>query len=407
MVKKYERYIGVIDLGSYNLKCLIAKENDDTMLDIVGYSNTRSMGIEKGVIVDYVSAGIATRTALREAENMSGRSIDHLIIGLQGSHISTMLSNGSIKITNEIVSHNDIQSIMQSTLSYFNAHERVVLHNVPERFVLDNQEQYATKTPFGLTGKRMDVSTLIVSTSAQVYQTFSRCLNSIGAKNYSICALPITSALAIMNSDDKDLGVCVLDIGASITTVSLYSQGTLRHLSTVEYAGKSVTRDLAIALHISSVEAEQIKIKLSNNGMPPLDTLDDSEPCIELSTNKKVSIQFIYDIVNSRFREILELAYSDIKQSGYIDTIGSGVFLIGGSSVYYQLPNIVEDVFQMPAKNVLPVTSTILNPSSINNQFYMQTLGLLAYYQMDKNNSSIKNAEENKGIFAQLNSWFN
>ena len=402
MPRNSEWYLGALDLGSQKIKAVIAKVRGDQQYEIIGYAMGNAYGIEKGQIIDFKNAARSIRNVIVEAQTMAGWEIEHLIVGIGGSHLKTTASNGSIKIADGVVNYQTIDALLESTLSYCNLPEQQLLHNLTERFTIDSQDSNATKTPFGLSGKRLDVTTTIVSTNFNAHQTIVRCLSDAGVKDFSIYALPISTSEAVLGLDDKELGACVLDIGAALTHVAVYAKGSLRRLATIPLGGNSITRDVALCAHIPSSESESIKLELSlkdRNLINPGDS-------IKLSTNRTVSPLKLLDVMDCRLREILDFVKGEIHQSGYEDIIGSGIMMVGGTCHYRNLIPIAEELFQQPARIVNQNFPQIEGQESIPHlHSFVQVLGLIAFYHQDNEQSHTRSANTGNSIISDFLTW--
>lgn len=383
MAKGKEKIIAGLDLGSTKVKAVVAKVFDDASeddrIEIIGMADKSSHGIYRGIVTDMISSIDAIRSVIEQAQEMADWEAEEIIVGIGGSHLSYKICSSSCKIAHGDITEDEIHILLDASSSSIDlSTNQKIIHNIPQYYIIDNRESHPITNPYGLSGSRLDMSACLVTIAQNVHQDISKCLNHADIKYARIFSNSIAASKIVIDEDDKKLGTCVIDFGGNITSIAIYTRGVLRHLSAIEVAGSHVSRDLAVALHIPPKEAEDIKIKYCQ--FRKSDVSHDED--IELSHGHVVSALNVIDIIEQRYRDILELVALHLKRSGYSDDIGRNIVCIGGGAEYKLLPNMVHEIFEMPAKVNPPIVSDLfINASTCPPHIYTSALGLLLMRQ--------------------------
>ena len=403
MGRKKQMYIAGLDLGSHAIKVVQARLDNEERIEIVGIGESQSHGIYLGIIRDMSLAVDSVNAALTDAENMSGHKADELLIGINGMHITSGIGNGSIKIPSGTVTEDDINTLLESAASIDVGSNQVIIHNLPQYYVIDKREETPTRTPYGLSGSKIDVSTCVITVAKNVYKDITRCLEYTETNIPSINSNLIASSELLIDEDQRNLGICLVDFGSALTSIAIFSQGALRYISSTEIAGNHVTRDLAIALKIPTAEAEKIKVTYSHITRKQLTHEDE----IELSNGSVVKVPYVIDIIEQRYKDIFEVIQTKVNRSGYSDIIGRGLVCIGGGSQYAMLQEMIHEIFELPSMVNIPITNErLVNHELTTPVLYTSALGLLLLgleiiYPKAESNT----INQNKGFLKNILSW--
>tara|TARA_B100000686_G_scaffold339864_1_gene414617 strand:+ start:2710 stop:3942 length:1233 start_codon:yes stop_codon:yes gene_type:complete len=376
MAKKNDLIVG-LDIGTTKICCIIGEVTPTGGVDIIGLGQHPSTGLRKGVVVNIDSTVSSIKSAVEEAELMAGCEIESAFVGIAGGHIKSMNSHGIIAVKNKEVNAQDISRVIEAAKAIAIPMDREVLHVLPQEFIIDNQD--GIKTPLGMAGVRLEAKVHIVTAAVTSAQNIVKCVNKAGIDVQDIVLEQLASSESVLSSDEKELGVALVDIGGGTSDLALFYQGAIKHTSVLAIAGAQITNDIAIGLRTPNNEAEKIK-HMYGCALPAMVRADDAIEIVNVGGRapKEVSRQILSEIIEARCKEMFEIMNNEIEMSGYHDLISSGIVLTGGVAAMDGLAEQAERVFQVPVRIGSPrglggLIDVVSNPR------YATSAGLILY----------------------------
>jgi len=403
MAKKIERNIIVgLDIGTSKVAAIVAEHTGNDEIEIIGIGTAPSKGLKKGVVVNLESTVHSIRRAIEEAELMAGCHIQSVFAGIAGSHIKSLNSHGIVAIKDKEVRQYDIDRVIDSARAVAIPADQKILHILPQEFVIDQQE--GIKEPIGMSGIRLEAKVHMVTGSVSAAQNIIKCIRRCGLEVEDIVLEQLASCTSVLTEDEKELGVCLIDIGGGTTDIAIFSEGAIKHTAVIPIAGDQVTNDIAVALRTPTKSAEEIKCQyacaltqlVSTEEMINVPSIGDREP-------RKISAQNLAEIVEPRYEELMLLVQAELRRSGYEDLIAAGVVLTGGSSKVQGLVDLAEEIFHMPVRMGVPQYVSGLS-DVVQNSIYSTGVGLLLYGK--DHNGRLDEGKGNDGILARMKNWF-
>ncbi len=407
MGKKADRNLIVgLDIGTSKVAAIVGEITDSGDIEVVGVGSTPSRGLKKGVVVNLESTVHSIQRSVEEAELMAGCQIDSVFAGIAGSHIKSLNSHGIVAIRDKEVTQYDIDRVIDSARAVAISADQKILHILPQEFVIDQQE--GIKEPIGMSGIRLEAKVHMVTGSVSAAQNIIKCIRRCGLEVDDIVLEQLASCTAVLTEDEKELGVCLIDIGGGTTDIAIFSGGAIRHTSVIPIAGDQVTNDIAVALRTPTQNAEEIKCEYAC----ALAQLADIEAAIEVPSigdrpPRKISMQNLAEIVEPRYEELLLLVQAELRRSGFEELIAAGIVLTGGSSKVVGLMDLAEEIFHMPVRIGLPQHVTGLT-DVVQNSIHSTGVGLLLY---GKDHHGVgggleANGKDGGSLLSRMKSWF-
>ncbi|NOR81855.1 MAG: cell division protein FtsA [Methyloprofundus sp.] len=404
MVKQRERNLIVgLDIGTSKVAAIVGEVNEAGEVEVIGVGSTPSRGLKKGVVINLESTVNSIQRAVEEAELMAGCEITSVYAGIAGSHIKSLNSHGIVAIKNKEVSQYDIGRVIDSARAVAIPADQKILHILPQEFVIDMQA--GIKEPIGMSGIRLEAKVHMVTGSVSAAQNIIKCIRRCDLEVDDIVLEQLASCTSVLTEDEKELGVCLIDIGGGTTDIAIFSQGAIKHTAVIPIAGDQVTNDVAVALRTPTQSAEEIKRAYAC----ALTQLADAEEMIDVSSigdrpPRKISKQNLAEIIEPRYEELMLLVQAELRRSGYEGLIAAGIVLTGGSSKVQGLIELAEEIFHMPVRLGLPqhvsgLTDVVANP------VHSTGVGLLLYGRDHLINAEHL-SEAGDGIFARMKAWF-
>ena len=405
---KGKKYISALDIGTSKVIALIGEVQEDKEIHIIGLGQAPSRGLKAGMVTNIETTAQAIKQAMEEAQMMADVQVDCVTTGIAGNHIRSFNSQGVVKIKDGEVSQADIDRAIETAKAVNIPPDHDILHTVVQEFIIDNQP--GVREPIGMSGVRLDTRIHIITGAVTAMQNIQKCVNRCGLQINKMILQPLASGQAVLTEDEKDLGVCVIDIGGGTTDIAVYTNGAIRHTAVIPVAGDLITKDLAQALRTPHSAAEYIKI---NHGvaLATMDGLDDmiEVPSVGDRNPRQISRRTLASVIGPRVEEILELTLNELRRSGFPeDVLTSGIVLTGGASLLPGMVELAEDVFNLPARIGVPqemggVSERIRNPR------YATAIGLLqsACEEENKTDMPVAAASEPKDSWLKkLQTWF-
>jgi cell division protein FtsA len=410
MAKKTEKNIIVgLDIGTSKVAAIVGEVNLDGDVEIVGLGQSPSRGLKKGVVVNLESTVNSIQRAVQEAELMAGCDISSVFVGIAGSHIHSLNSHGIVAISNKEVSQSDVDRVIDSARAVAVPADQKILHVLPQEFVIDGQE--GIKEPVGMSGIRLEAKVHIVTGGVSAAQNIVKCIERCGLQVEDIVLEQLASSMSVLTDDEKELGVCLVDIGGGTTDIAVFTHGAIRHTAVIPIAGDQVTNDIAVALRTPSQNAEEIKKKYAC-ALAQLAKLEETleVPSIGDRAPRQISRQALAEIIEPRYEELILLVQAELRRAGFEDLIAAGMVFTGGSSKIPGLVELAEEIFHMPVRIGIPQFVSGL-VDVVRNPIYATGVGMVIYGDKNRDSGSsnatltgVNSSEE--GIWAKMKSWF-
>jgi cell division protein FtsA len=407
MARKSDRNLIVgLDIGTSKVACIVGEINEDGDVEVIGIGTHPSRGLKKGVVVNLETTVQSIQRAVEEAELMAGCRINSVYAGIAGSHISSMNSHGIVAIKDKEVTQGDVDRVIDSARAVAIPADQKILHILPQEFVIDRQE--GIKEPIGMSGIRLEARVHIVTGAVSAAQNIVKCIRRCGLEVEDIILEQLASCAAVLTDDEKDLGVCLVDIGGGTTDLAVFTDGAIRHTAVIPIAGDQVTNDIAVALRTPTQFAEEIKIKHAC-ALTQLAKLEDAieVPSIGDRPVRQISRLNLAEIVEPRYEELLLLVQAELRRSGFEDLIAAGVVLSGGSAKVEGLVELAEEIFHMPVRLGIPQYVTGVN-DVVRNPIYATGVGLLLFGKQQHAHGERHVAVSSgfRGLWIRMKNWF-
>ncbi|MFZ2724640.1 MAG: cell division protein FtsA [Methylococcaceae bacterium] len=404
MVRKTERNLIVgLDIGTSKVAAIIGELGSDGVIEIIGIGLSPSRGLKKGVVVNLEATVQSIQRAVEEAELMAGCQIQSVFAGIAGSHIKSLNSHGIVAIKDKEVTLHDIDRVIDSARAVAIPADQKILHILPQEFIIDSQG--GIKDPIGMSGTRLEAKVHIVTGSVSAAQNIIKCIRRCDLEVDDIVLEQLASCSAVLTDDEKELGVCLLDIGGGTTDIAVFVEGAIKHTAVIPVAGDQVTNDIAVALRTPTINAEEIKRKHAS----ALVSLADEQTLIDIPSigerlAHQISERDLAEIVEARYEELLILVQSELRRSGYEHQCVAGLVLTGGSSKVKGLVELAEEIFQMPTRIGSPQHVTGLS-DVIKNPIHATGVGLLMYGKDHQHSEQILETEQ-LSLLTKIKNWF-
>lgn len=391
MSKKTDNLIVGLDIGTTKICCIVGHMSEDG-LEIVGIGTSPSRGMRKGVVINIESTVAAIRKAIREAELMAGCEIKSVFAGIAGGHIRGMNSQGVIAIKNREVTPEDLQRVIDAAKAIAIPMDREVLHILPQEFIIDDQD--GIREPLGMSGVRLEAKVHIVTGAVASAQNIIKSCNRAGVDVADIVLEQLASSEAVLSADEKELGVALVDIGGGTADVAIYSEGAIKHTSVLSIGGNHLTNDIAVGLRTPMAEAEKIKQAYGcclTSMVGKDETIE--VPSVGGREPRILSRQLLAEILEPRVEEMFSLINREIIKSGYDELIASGIVITGGTSILPGMPELAEQIFNLPVRRGTPVDIGGL-VDVVNSPIYASGVGLVKYGSMNAQAQKFKVGED-------------
>jgi len=403
-------YVG-LDIGTTKIACIIAEVDASEQMKIVGVGVSPSEGLRKGVVVNIEKTVRSIQKAVEEAELMAGVDVDSVFVGIAGDHIRSFNSKGVVAISRDDheITELDVVRAIEAAQAVSIPMDREILHVIPQEFIVDDQK--GIREPIGMSGVRLETQVHICTGAVTSAQNIYKSVDKAGFKVEDLVLQPLASSYAVLEKDEKELGVALIDMGGGTTDIAIYSDESIRHTAVVALGGKNVTSDIAIGIRTPIEKAEEIKKKFGC-AFSPLVKADEfvSVPGVGGREQREVSRAILTSIIEPRLEEILSLALREIKRTEYADMLGAGIVLTGGSAMMDGIQELAEKVFEMPVKIGVPSGFGGLTEAA-KSPVHSTGVGL-CMYAIEHTKSKPKKAkkglsgEDNfRKIFDRMKSW--
>ena len=405
-IKEQKNLIVGLDIGTSKIVAIVAEVLPEGRMEIIGMGNHPSRGLKKGVVVNIESTVNAIQRALEEAELMADCKIRDVFTGIAGSHIKGFNSHGMVAIKDKEVSQADVDRVIETARAVNIPMDQQILHILTQEFIIDGQED--VREPLGMSGVRLEVKVHIVTGAVSAAQNIVKCVRRCGLEVRDLILQPLASALAVLSEDEKDLGVCLVDIGGGTTDLAVFTDGAIRHTAVIPIAGDQITNDIAMALRTPTKDAEDIKRAYGcalRQLADPKEMVD--VPGVGERGSRQLSRQTLAEVIEPRVEELYSLVQAELRRSGFEDLMSSGIVLTGGSAGMAGMVELGEEVFHMPVRLGVPTYEGGLAEVVRNPRFSTGVGLLLAGLEQHQRHQLVKMQSTSfQNIFEKMKSWF-
>jgi cell division protein FtsA len=407
MAKKSNNNLVVgLDIGTSKVLVIVVEVSEDGEMEVIGVGHHPARGLRKGVVANIESTVQSIQRAVEEAELMAGCQIYSVFAGIAGAHISSINSHGVVAIRDNEVTELDIERVIDAAKAMAIPNDQRILHVLPQDFIIDGQD--GIREPVGMCGVRMEARVHMITGAVSAAQNIVKCIRRCGLEVDDIILEQIASSEAVLTEDERELGVCMIDIGGGTTDIAIFNDGAIRHTAVIPIAGDQVTNDIAVAFHTPTQAAEDIKKKY---GCTLVQLVDENQtietPSMGGRPPRSLSRRNLAEVIEPRIEELLILVQAEIRKSGFEEVIGSGIVLTGGTSRIEGMMDLAEEIFHLPVRQGLPNYEGSLS-EVIKNPIYSTGIGLAQFGYA--NRSFSKPGTKQKGSLAALlermKSWF-
>jgi cell division protein FtsA len=407
MSKRVDRRLIVgLDVGTSKVAALVGEQAADGSIETIGLGVQVSRGLKKGVVVNIESTVHSIERAIEEAELMAGCEINSVYAGIAGSHIRSLNSHGVVAIRDREVTHGDVEHVIEAAKAVAIPADQRILHVLPQEFIIDGQE--GIRDPIGMSGVRLEAKVHIVTGAESAAQNIIKCIQRCGLSVEDIVLEQLASSFACLTDDEKELGVCLIDVGGGTTDIAVFSGGAIRHTAVIPIAGDQVTNDIAVSMRTPTQYAEDIKIRHAC-ALSQLANPDESieVPSVGERPARRLARQTLAEVVEPRYEELFNLVRDELRRSGFEEAIAAGIVLTGGSARMEGAIELAEEIFHMPVRLGVPqgvkgLSEVVSSPS------YATAVGLLLYAR-ENSTPTVRSAGLGDGVngaFQRMKGWF-
>jgi cell division protein FtsA len=408
MAKRSDRNLLVgLDIGTSKVVAIVGEIKADGALEIIGIGSHPSRGLKKGVVVNIESTVQSIQRAVEEAELMAGCEIHSVYAGIAGSHVRSLNSHGIVAIKDKEVVQGDVERVIDAAKAVAIPADQKILHVLPQEYIIDAQE--GIRDPIGMSGVRLEAKVHIVTGADSAAQNIVKCVQRCGLVVDDIVLEQLASSYAVLTEDEKDLGVCVVDIGGGTTDIAVFGGGAIRHTAVIPIAGDQITNDIAVSMRTPTQYAEDIKIRYAcalSQLANPDETIE--VPSVGDRPPRRLARQTLAEIVEPRYEELFGLIRDELRRAGLEEQVATGIVLTGGSAKMEGAIELAEEVFHMPVRLGVPQYVTGLS-EVVSNPIHATGVGLLLYA---KSNMEGQRAETPllaggmKSVLERMKAWF-
>ena len=378
MLKRSERNLIVgLDIGTSKVVALVGEVGLDGSIEVLGLGSQPSRGLKKGVVVNIESTVQSIQRAVEEAELMADCEINAIYAGIAGSHVRSLNSHGVVAIRDREVTHGDVEHVIDAAKAVAIPADQRILHVLPQEFIIDGQE--GIRDPIGMSGVRLEAKVHIVTGADSAAQNIIKCVQRCGLQVEDVVLEQLASSFAVLTDDEKELGVCLVDVGGGTTDIAVFGGGAIRHTAVIPIAGDQVTNDIAVSMRTPTQYAEDIKIRYAC-ALSQLANPDESieVPSVGDRPARRLARQTLAEVVEPRYEELFNLIREELRRSGFEETIAAGIVLTGGSARMEGAIELAEEIFHVPVRLGLPGQVKGLS-NVVRNPIYSTGVGLLLY----------------------------
>ena len=375
MAKREDLIVG-LDIGTTKIAAIVGEVTDEG-IDVVGIGTHPSRGLKKGVVVNIDSTVASIKRAVEEAEHMAGVEITSVYAGIAGGHIHGQNSHGVVAVKEREVREADMARVIEAAKAVAMPLDREIIHVLPQEYIVDDQD--GIKDPLGMAGVRLEAKVHLVTAAVTSAQNIIKCCNRCGLNVADIVLEPFASAHAVLDEDEKELGVALIDIGGGTTDIAVFHDGAIVHTSVLAVGGHQITNDIAIGLRTPMNEAERIKHRYGcalNSLVGEADLLE--VPSVGGRQSRELPRTVLTEIIEPRVEEIFALVRRELEKTGFAELLGSGAVITGGSTILEGMPELASRVLELPVRRGTPKGVGGL-ADVVSSPIYATGVGLVLY----------------------------
>lgn len=407
MAKKPEKNLVVaLDVGTSKIACLVAEVGPDDALQVIGLGMAPSTGLKKGMVINIEATTRSIRRAVEEAELMAACRIHSVHVGISGSHIKSLNSAGMCAVRGSEVTHSDVERVIDNACAVAIPADQKILHVLPQVFKLDDHE--GIQEPIGMSGVRLEAKVHVVTGAVSAAQNITKCVQGCGLQISRLTLEQLASSHAVLTEDERQLGICLVDIGAGTSDIAVFRNGSIRHTAVIPVAGDQVTNDIAIVLRTPAPHADALKLNMGH-ALPEL--VDPNEmievPSVGAHPARRLARHSLAEVIKARYEDLFQLIQKDLIRSGFDESITGGLVLTGGGSKLPGLVELAEEVLHVPVRIGAPHDVQGMN-DVINNPIHATGVGLLQFGHQSQRRVH-RDRDESDGFGAMLQrmkGWF-
>lgn len=405
MAKKPTKNLIVgLDIGTSKISALVGEVGADGQIEVVGIGAHPSRGLKRGVVVHIDETVRSIQRAVEEAELMAGCQIRSAYTGIAGSHIRSLNSHGIVAIQNQEVVQADVDRVIDAARAVAIPADQKIIHIIPQEFIIDNQE--GIREPIGMSGVRLEAKVHMVTGAVSAAQNIVKCVQRCGLEVTDIILEQLASSYSVLTEDEKELGVCLIDIGGGTTDIAIFTNGAIRHTAVIPIAGDQVTNDIAVALRTPTPAAEEIKVKYGSVLVNMASTDEYIEvPSMAERPGRRITKRALAEVVEPRYEELFNLVKAELRRSGFENLIAAGIVVTGGAANVAGCIDLAETTFKMPIRHGVPFGNGL--PAEVNNSIFATSVGLLLYghqTQYERREPMMGNGF--KATLGRMKGWF-
>ena len=407
MAKREERKLLVgLDIGTSKVVAIVGELSSENALEVIGIGSHPSRGLKRGVVVNIESTVQSIQRAIEEAELMSGCEINTVYAGIAGSHVRSLNSHGIVAIRDKEVSSGDVDRVIDAARAVAIPADQKVLHVLPQEFLIDSQE--GIREPIGMSGVRLEAKVHLVTGAVSAAQNIVKCVQRCGLDVEDVVLEQLASSFSVLTEDEKELGICLVDMGGGTTDIAVFRGGAIQHTAVIPIAGDQVTNDIAISLRTPTQHAEEIKIKYAC-ALSQLANLDETieVPSVGDRPPRRLARQTLAEVVEARYEELFSLVRDELRRSGFEELIAAGLVMTGGSAKMEGAVELAEEIFHVPVRLGVPQYVEGL-VDVVRNPIHATGVGLLIYgkeaFQAEPERAAARTGMS--GMFQKMGNWF-
>ncbi len=404
--QKESKLIVGLDIGTTKIVAIVGEITAQGTIEVIGFGTAPSRGLKRGVVVNIEATVDSIQRAVEEAELMAGCKVNAVFVGIAGSHIRSMNSHGIVAIRSREVMSSDIERVIDAAKAVAIPADQQIIHVLPQEFIIDNQE--GIREPIGMSGVRLESRVHMVTGSVSAAQNIVKCVRRCRLEVADIILEQLASSDAVLTEDERELGVCLIDIGGGTTDMAIFSDGAIRYTAVIPIAGDQVTNDIALALRTPTKAAEAIKIKYGCAMASFANTNDLIEvPTVGERGGRHLSRRHLAEVIEPRYDEIFALLQAELRRSGLEHLMAAGIVLTGGGAKLQGVIELAESIFQVPVRLGLPQNISGL-PDVTHNPMYATSVGLLLHgHRRQLLGQNEMNSAVNPGtMWSRMRQWF-
>ncbi len=366
-----------LDIGTSKVVTIVGMVTPADTVEVVGIGMTPSRGLKRGIVVDIESTVESIRRAVEEAELMAGCEINDVYAGIAGGHVRSLNSHGIVAITDKEVTSFDVERVIDAARAVAIPADQKLLHVLPQEFLVDSE--VGIRVPIGMSGVRLEAKVHLVTGAVSAAQNIVKCIQRCGLDVKDLVLEQLASSYAVLTEDEKELGICLLDIGGGTSDIAVFCGGAIQHTAVIPIAGAQATNDIAVSLRTPTLHAEEIKIRYAcalSQLANPDETIE--VPSVGDRPPRRLARQTLAEVVESRYEELFTLVHDELRRSGYEEMIAAGIVLTGGSAKMEGAVELAEEIFHVPVRLGVPQYVEGL-ADVVRNPIHATGVGLLLY----------------------------